>query len=63
MDFLAHLVWMASIPGSKAHAWHRAKEMAAMCPEMWGDLPQRLMEAMRARCENLDGQNKRNECD
>lgn len=44
---LAHLVWMARMDGAKAHAWHRAQEMAKTCPEMWADMPRMLTEAMR----------------
>ena len=25
--------------GAKDHAWHRAKEMAKTCPELWADMP------------------------
>ena len=29
---LAHLIRMASIPGFKEHAWHRAKQLDAQYP-------------------------------
>lgn len=44
---LAHLIWMASMPGAKDHAWFRAKQLAREWPQMFGDLPQLLTEAMR----------------
>lgn len=34
-EHLAHLVRMASIPGARDHAWHRAKEMAADPSGLW----------------------------
>lgn len=51
---LAHLVWMASMPGAKDHAWHRAKEMARTCPELWADMPRLLTEAMRDEASGKD---------
>lgn len=47
-DMLAHLVWMAGMPAAKAHAWHRVQEMARECPELYGDLPNKLTEAIAA---------------
>lgn len=41
------LVTMASNPGAKAHAWHRAKELAADKSGLWLDIDKRLTEAMK----------------
>jgi hypothetical protein len=46
-DALAHLKWMASMPGAKDYAWFRAKELARDYPQFYGDLPKLLTEAMR----------------
>lgn len=46
---LNHLAMMAAHPGLKAHAWHRANELAKECPEMFGDMPALLTERMRTK--------------
>jgi hypothetical protein len=46
-DALAHLKWMAAMPGAKDHAWLRAKQLASECPQFYADLPRLLTEAMR----------------
>ena len=59
MDYLsqvlAHLVWMARMPGAKAHAWHRAQELAASDP-LFAELPAKLTEAMRDSGSTSPGQ-------
>lgn len=46
---LAHLVTMAAHPGWKAQAWHSANALATDWPEMFGDLPEQLKQAMREK--------------
>jgi hypothetical protein len=53
-DALAHLKWMASMPGAKDHAWFRAKELAREFPQFYGDLPKLLTEAMRDEAVSPD---------
>ncbi|WP_298929180.1 hypothetical protein [uncultured Ramlibacter sp.] len=53
-EVLAHLAWMARMPGAKAHAWHRAQELAKLDP-MFGDLPARLTEAMQSHAASFVG--------
>ena len=50
-----HLLDMARNPGFKDHAWFRAKELAKECPELYGEMPRRLTEAMRAPKEEVHG--------
>lgn len=45
------LLTMARNPGFKAHAWHRANELAALDP-MYADFPKRLTSAMTAPAES-----------
>lgn len=45
-EMLAHLIWMASMPGAKAHAWFRANDMARNHPVLYGDMPVLLSNAM-----------------
>jgi hypothetical protein len=46
---LAWLIQMAKNPGSKDHAWYRAKELAACRSELWPEMDKRLEEAMAAQ--------------
>lgn len=46
---LAHLVMMAAHPGWKGQAWHSANALATDWPEMFGDLPELLTQAMREK--------------
>jgi hypothetical protein len=48
---LQWLVQMASIPGFKAQAWHRAKELASCESGLWPEMDKRLAEAMRQQQE------------
>lgn len=43
---LQHLIRMASIPGAKAHAWHRAKELDKV--DIFKGIAQALVEYMNA---------------
>lgn len=43
---LKHLIRMASIPGFKAHAWHRAKELDKV--DIFQGIAQALVERMNA---------------
>ncbi len=43
---LAHLVKLARVPGAKAHAWHRAKELEAEASGRWAGMSTKLREAM-----------------
>lgn len=49
---LAHLIAMAKVPGSKAHAWHRAQELDKDQSGLWKGIANDLKAAM------LDGQDK-----
>lgn len=42
---LAHYTALALLPGWKGHVWHRIKEMARDCPELYADLPHDVTEA------------------
>ena len=46
-DQFQWLLAMARTPGWKAHAWHRAQELAAS-DAMYADLPRRLKESMQS---------------
>ena len=45
-DQLQHLIAMASQPGAKAHAWHRAKELDADQSGLWTGIAADLERAM-----------------
>jgi len=42
---LRHLIWMASKPGAKAHAWHRALEMDKQ--ELFKGIKEELIKQMK----------------
>lgn len=44
-EMLAHLVRMARIPGFRAHAWHRAQELAKT--ELYSGMDAALIAAMK----------------
>ena len=44
---LAHYVTLAKEPGWKAYVWDRVQQMAAEEPDLWGDMPKLLTQAMR----------------
>ena len=46
-EILTHLVWVASI--SKTYSWQAAKHYATSWPQLHGDLPERLIAAMKAK--------------
>lgn len=48
-DHLTHLITMASNPGFKAHAWHRAKELDADRSGLWRGIAADLERAMRSQ--------------
>jgi hypothetical protein len=48
-DHLTHLIVMANMPGAKAHAWHRAKELDADQSGMWTGIAADLERAMRSQ--------------
>lgn len=45
---LAHLKWMASIPGAKHYAWHLAKELAEDRSGLWPEIDKVLAAEMKA---------------
>ena len=48
---LQHLVSMAKNPGSKAHAWQRAKELEADQSGLWPGITQALTLAVAGQAE------------
>lgn len=44
---LAHLVRMAGNQATKAHAWHRSKELERCETGMWNGISEALVQAMR----------------
>ena len=46
---LAHLIQMASNPGTKEYAWHRALELERCETGMWNGIAQELKERMLAK--------------
>jgi hypothetical protein len=59
MTFNEQLQWlitMAKQPGWKAHAWHRAKELAACESGLWPQMDERLKEAMREPANEARGE-------
>jgi len=51
---LAHLIRMASIPGFKEHAWHRAKQLDADSTGQWTGIAQALTAEMQRLAKGLD---------
>ena len=47
LEILNHCVWMAGI--SKTYSWQAAKHYATTWPELHGDLPDRLIQEMKAK--------------
>ena len=45
--WLNHLIRLCAA-GQKSHAWHQAKHLAEICPDILADLPGLLTQAMRA---------------
>lgn len=45
-ETVQHLCSLASIPGFKAHAWFQANDMARREPDLYGDIPTLLTQAM-----------------
>jgi hypothetical protein len=43
---LAHLVWMAQMPGAKAHAWHRAQVLDKDESGLWTGIASGLEKQM-----------------
>lgn len=43
---LAHLIRLAELPGWKAYAWHRAKELDADSSGLWTGIAEALKTAM-----------------
>ena len=43
---LKHLVWMAQMPGAKAHAWHRAQVLDADESGLWTGIASELQRQM-----------------
>lgn len=54
---LQHLVWMAQMPGAKAHAWHRAQVLDKDESGLWAgiakDLEQRMNGPAKAAVSGL----------
>lgn len=48
---LAHYIALASDPGWKRYAWERVKQLAAECPGLYGDFPERITEHFRKGAE------------
>lgn len=46
--WLNHLIAICDA-GQKNHAWHQAKHLAEICPDLLADLPDLLTQAMRGR--------------
>lgn len=46
-ETLSHLVWMASQPAAKAHAWHRAKELDADISGLWVGIKEDLIKQIK----------------
>jgi hypothetical protein len=51
-EMLSHLIEMARIPGWKAQAWHRAKELASCRSGLWTDIDKALTAAMQSPSES-----------
>ena len=57
---LAHLIQMASNPGTKEHSWFRAKELERCATGMWQGIAQELVAHMKAQQpESLPAPRKR----
>jgi len=52
-EHLTHLVKMASIPGAKHHAWHRAKQLAEDRSGLWRGIDKELVQLMAASSQQL----------
>lgn len=46
--WLNHLIRLCAV-GQKNHAWHQAKHLAEICPDLLSQLPDLLTKAMRER--------------
>ena len=46
-EVVAHLAWMAAMPGAKAHAWYRANDLARTDPALYEKVPYLLTVAMQ----------------
>ena len=46
-ETLSQLVWMASQPAAKAHAWHRAKELDADISGLWVGIKEDLIKQIK----------------
>ena len=44
---LAHYITLSKLPGWKAYAWDRVKQLARDCPELYADFPELLTDAMK----------------
>lgn len=54
-EMLSHLIEMARIPGFKAQAWHRAKELAACRTGLYADIDKALAAAMKEAGDETRG--------
>lgn len=45
-DMLAHYTELGMRPDTKDYAWHRVKQMAAECPELYASLPEQVKQAV-----------------
>lgn len=48
-ELLEHYVHMASLPWAKAQSWHSANDLAQRFPREFGDLPEKLTNAMKEK--------------